>query len=149
MDDVFDGFSIPRLISEADKIEIIKLMLRHKAAQFNEWARYRTGRDIESNISAFDEGTARSFHKEGGKGYLRVAGKTSVFDFVLHNAIATGEVNFLKFLIIELPEPCRPSSEAIGIAIEFEVRGMQTCPSEQCLQAIIFNWARRSCFVKT
>lgn len=136
MDDVFEGFSIPNLISETDKIELIKLMLKHKAAQFNEWAGHRTGRDIESNISAFDEGTARSVHKEGGKGFLRVvAGKTSVFDFVLCNAIATGEVIFLRFLVAELPEAYRPSSEAIGVAIEFEVRGW-TCPSEQCLKAI-------------
>lgn len=136
IDDVFEGFSTPQSIPETDKIEIIKLMLAHKTAQFNAWAARSTGSALESNISKSSESTARARHKEGKKGYLRVAGKTSVFDFVLHNAVATGEVNFLKFLVTELPEAFRPSPEAIGIAIESEVREMQTYPSEQSLRAI-------------
>ncbi len=135
MDDVFYGFNDFHFISEADKIEIIKLILQHKAAEFDEWARHRTGRDIESNISDFGEETARAFHKEGKGGMLRVAGKTSVFDFVLDSVIGTGEVEFLKFLVAELPEAYRPSSEAIGRAIWYNVKG-RNCPSEQLLKAI-------------
>lgn len=137
MDDAFYGFGIPYLISEVDKIEIIKLMLEYNIAQFNEWASHRTGREIESNISgALDERTVRALHAEGKKGYLRIAGKTSVFDFVLDNAIATVEVNFLKFLVTELPEAFHLSPEAIGIAIESRVAGFHACPSEQSLRAI-------------
>ncbi len=131
IDDIFCNLTSHHVISEEDKIEIIRLVIEHKLAKLmakNKNCTIKTYMESPFNDQAAINLENNKTYAEYIKKYCKTATQKekvairnergSIFDDTLFTALELGQKKLIEFLLTAgIPEDLRPSVEGVGKAI--------------------------------